>query len=218
MIIKGRKLIVVMMWGLFLTNLACQPDEDRFRPSSKDVSIISTAGETTVDDEKIERLRRIVPGKPKIVADPSIPKTMWEAAETRQPEALNLLIDSLAFNFDPDNTNEKNEQAEMIPAIAVIKDYFGESASTALYQRGITTEKEWLTERIALAIRVILPNSTTDELARRAAHDLTRPRARKFSELLLNPNLKVRLARRQDEFEEIDRKIEAKRKQSNRSN
>jgi hypothetical protein len=163
-------------------------------------------------EEKIERLRRLVPSKPTVIADAEVVRVMIEAGETKRPEVLNLLIDSLAFNYDPENRNEYDDQASMIPAIAIIKQNFGDRSTETLFGVGISTDKDWLSERIALTIRINLPSEATEALAKRASSQSQDDRSKYFSLALSKRDLKVKLASRRDGLDEIDESLKTKQK------
>lgn len=149
----------------------------------------------TKEDEKIERLRQIVPARPTIVGFDQV-AVMREAAETKRNDALRLLVRCLAYNFDPGNSNERRSQSEMIPAIGMIERNFKQKSGNILYEVATSEAREWLADRIALAAREILDDSTRDDLAGRFLADRSNPRVNYFSETLSRPNLTVKLAER----------------------
>jgi hypothetical protein len=160
------------------------------------------------ENQKLKRLVAIVPEKPTVISSLDEVKIMREAAETRRVEALPLLVKCLAFNYDPDNSNEIRTKEEMIPAIGIIKEYFGESAGETLYKEAIATNHEWLVERISLAARTILSEETREQLNLRFLNDAANPKVRNFAASLANENLQIQFARRSnDASEKIDEKI-----------
>lgn len=151
-------------------------------------------------DEKIQRLREIVPQQPTLANRKSI-DIMREAAQTRRPEAAVLLTKCLAFNFDPFNQNELRSQEMMLPAIQLLKEFFGEVVAPALYQEAIASDKKWYQDRIALAARAILSAKTIGEMNTKFSLDRTsNPNARNFAAALANPKLEIKFARPDDKF------------------
>lgn len=205
--------VTAMLMSIAIMNLACLENDGHLASSAGDDSTMNTPVDSKLAEERINRLRAIVPQKPTVIGNLAVVKTMREATETKRAEALNLLIDCLAFNYDPDNSNESRDQSEMIPAIGAINDYFGESASESLYKRGMSTEKDWLADRIALTVRTNLLEPTREEFARRYLADLTNHRAVYFSTVLARNTLQVKLARRQEGFDEIEKIIEKNQNQ-----
>lgn len=152
------------------------------------------------DEQRIQRLRGIVPQAP-TVADRKSVDIMREAAQTKRSEAALLLTKCLAFNFDPLNQNELRSQEMMLPAIQLLKDYFGESVAPLLYQEAIASDKKWYQDRIALAARAILSAKTIGEMnARFSLNKTSNPNARDFAAALANPKLEIKFARPDDKF------------------
>lgn len=211
---KIQATVSIILLSFIFTNLACLENHNTMTSSKGENFVLSStpAGSSTAD-EKIDRLRSILPLKPTVVGDVDVLRIMREAGETKLPVALNLLIDSLAFNYDPDNRNENDKQSEMIPAIAMIKEYFGERALEVLYKRGVSTEKDWLADRVALTIRTNFPSTLLDDFASRSEPDPNNARSRYFLVALTKSKLQVILASRQDSSDEIDKIIEKKQKE-----
>lgn len=102
----------------------------------------------------VEQLSKAVVDKPTI-AGTEILQVMRKAADTRRVDALILLIKGLAYHHDPINTNEVLSPEEMISSIQIINNTYGIQSLPYLYTEGINTNKQWMRERCALAIRSI---------------------------------------------------------------
>lgn len=148
---------------------------------------------------RIERLRQIVPDKPIVLSDANkekeVNKILREAAETKSPLALPLLIRCLGYNHDPDGYKLLAGQANFILSIPTLRVYYGESAGEALFREGIATDKEWLPERIALAVKTNLSAETQTRLKEQFKDDLSATLGGVvFLQTLENEHLLVKLA------------------------
>jgi len=165
--------------------------------------------------EEIERLKEIVPQKPTVVDDVSKIKIMRKAAETKREEALNLLIKCLAFNYDPDSSNEKLSQVELIPAIGIIEEFYGEKAGENLYKEAVSTKDKWLIDRIALAVRVILSDAKREQLNERFLVGTINSDLEYFATVLTKDDLRINFARpNEDLYKELEEKLNQIRKRN----
>lgn len=176
---------------------------------SQEMQVNAQQKNSSIDaQDKLRKLAAIIPQKPTIIDNAEVVRIMRQAAETRQDEALSLLIKSLAFNYDPDASNERKTIEELIPAIGIIREYFGEKSGEALYQEAVSSNEKWLRDRIALVVRVILSEEKREYLNARffdASSNLT---ANDFARSLVDKNLQIQLARREDNvIRGIDDKI-----------
>jgi hypothetical protein len=146
-------------------------------------------------NQRIDNLRRILPNKPTLLSDAERMIIMDKAGETRSAEALHLLIKCLAYNHHPGNSNSSLiEQSSSIPAIGIIKQYYGEFAGVSLYEAMLNTEDERLRERIVLTIRTILTAETIARLNSNFRDKIrTTYQGVSFSQMLENSNFKVKL-------------------------
>lgn len=88
---------------------------------------------------------------------------MHAAAQSRRPEVALLLVRCLSFNLDPDATDESLGLAQVIPAIGLLKEFFGEASAAPLYGEGAADQK-WYRDRIALAALTVLSPETIEEM------------------------------------------------------
>lgn len=162
------------------------------------------------DEMLITQLSAKVPAEPTF-ADRETIDLMREVAKTRREDAARLLVKCLAFNLDPLNVDEERSDATSIPAIQFLQEYFGQSASKALYEEGVATDKVWLQNRIALAMRTILPPDSVRKVKERVAADIAlRPNAWGLGNALSNEQPDVQLnAPRKKRDKEIDRAIKS---------
>jgi hypothetical protein len=189
---------------LVLTNLnpACFENEAQSvsSPTNDVVKAKPTELPITGKMEKIEKLKAMVIEKPTLVSSLEQIKTMREAAETKQDEALHLLVKCLAYNHDPDSRNEILSQTELIPAISIIKEFYGEKAGESLYKEALSTDKKWLIDRISLAVKAILSDEKTKALNAQFKVDSSNPAGNYFAEVLAKDKLEITFARRDDEI------------------
>lgn len=104
--------------------------------------------------ETLAKLESLLPDRPAIATREAV-ELMTAAAQTGRLDAARLLIRGLAFNHDPDSSNETRSLPEMIPAVVLLERHYGEDVVPLLVFAGATTEQAWLRPRIALAIREI---------------------------------------------------------------
>jgi hypothetical protein len=197
--------IVYFISVLVLTNLnsACvENGSQTISPSTVTEKERSTPIETPVTNktDKIEKLKAMVTEKPTLISSLEQIKTMREAAETKQDEALHLLVKCLAYNHDPDSRNEILSQTELIPAISIIKEFYGEKAGESLYKEALSTDKKWLIDRISLAVKAILSDEKTKALNAQFKVDSSNPAGNYFAEVLAKDKLEITFARRDDEI------------------
>lgn len=166
-------------------------------------------------DVKIQQLKAVIPDAPAVADRPTL-LLMSEVAGTKRPEAAALLVKALAFNLDPDSSDERLSLPDMIPAINLLKHSFGESSATTLYEEAIGSERKWYRDRIALAVRSILAPKTIKEMNARFGVDTSNePRVRDFKASLAAKDLHVRLARRgEDSLRRVGEAIERIRRQN----
>ena len=143
---------------------------------------------------------------------------MQQVAKIKRPDAAKLLIKCLAYNYNPGNQDEDRSDDMMIPAIKLLGDYFGELAVPLLYDEGLSTNKSWFRDRIALAVRIILPKSKVEKLQEQALSDVAiRPNAFEFHKSLSAERLDLQLnAPRDKRVAETERIIEETQKRNER--
>lgn len=145
-------------------------------------------------DVAVRRLGEIVPDHPTIVNRKAM-TAMQDAAATKRLDAALLLIKALAFNYDPDNINETKSDSEMIPAIPIMKQWFGSQIGELLYAEGISARQKWYRNRIALAIRTILPKAQIEEINRKySSQSAQTDEARQFFSALNSAHLELEFA------------------------
>lgn len=166
-------------------------------------------------DVKIQQLKAVIPGAPAVADRPTL-LLMSEVAVAKRPEAAAVLVKALAFNLDPDSSDELRSLPDMIPAISLLKHSFGESVAPTLYEEAIGSERKWYRDRIALAVRSILAPKTIKEMNARFGVDTSNePRVRDFKASLAAKDLRVRLARRgEDSSRRVGEAIERIRRQN----
>lgn len=176
-----------------------------------------SAKQKSKEDLLLRQLSVKVPDVPTFV-DRETVDLMREVAETKRPEAAKLLIKCLAYNYDPFNQDEDRSDDMMIPAIQLLKYFFGESAIPLLYEEALSTDKVWFRDRIALAVSTILPESGVKELKERALSDAgVQPHAFEFYESLSAEHLDLQFnAPRDRRMAEIERNIEEMQKRNER--
>lgn len=167
------------------------------------------------DDLRIQQLSAKIPGEPTFV-DRETLDLMREVAQTRSADAATVLVKCLAFNFNPVNQDEDKSVEMMIPAIQLLRDFFGESASTYLYKEGVVTDKKWFRERIVLAIRSILPEQAVQHLKDKTMSEAgLYPNAVMLYQSLTTENLDLQLNAPTDKrLAEVDKSIEAIQKKN----
>jgi hypothetical protein len=156
--------------------------------------------------EKKEKLKATVPEKPTVVSSLEQIKTMREAAETKQDDVLHLLVKCLAYNLDPDNRNETLSTTELIPAISIIKEFYGEKAGEPLYKEALSTDKKWLIDRISLAVKAILSDEKTKALNAQFKVDSSSSAGNYFAEVLAKDKLEITFARQVKNFRKYKRR------------
>lgn len=119
----------------------------------------------------VKNLEKIIPKVP-VLADDYALEQMRKAAETKRLDAALLLVKALAFNLDPAGAKEGADVAQLIPAIQVLKDHFGEEVAPLLYAQALASEQKWFRDRIALAVRRILSRGTQQEMETVFSRDL----------------------------------------------
>ncbi len=161
------------------------------------------------------RLAAILPGRPNVITAEAL-RLMKAVASARQPEGALLLIKSLVFNEDPNTSNEQRTQEMLLPAIALLDEYYGESAAELLYQEGIGAEQDWYRNRIALAVRAILsPESRASYDARFELATSADDGASAFVEALASTDLDLHLAiPGADLINKLDEKVKQLREQN----
>lgn len=80
---------------------------------------------------------------------------MYALAMTKDPQAIPVLSRALAFNLNPLVSREWLAIEDRIPAMGLLKKYFGEVALPQLYEDAIKAEQDWYRTRIAYTIRLI---------------------------------------------------------------
>lgn len=112
------------------------------------------AKEANFDDLR-RALEEAVPNEPAIPTrrDKTL---MYALAMTKDPQAVPVLIRALAFNLNPLAPWREWLGIEAgIPAMGLLKKFFGEVALLRLYEEGIKAEQDWYRTRIAYTIRLI---------------------------------------------------------------
>jgi hypothetical protein len=99
------------------------------------------------------------------LATSEVIELMEQAAETRRVDAAYLLIRGLAFNLNPDSSNESLGLADMIPAVRLLKDKYGVNILPILFAEAITAKEPWLRKRIAFTIREVAGRARVLELS-----------------------------------------------------
>lgn len=118
------------------------------------------AKDNSIENSKIRTLKKLLSGKgDQNIAE--IVKIMEDAASTKRFDAAILLIDGLKYNYSPLASNEARKQEDLVPAIGILKRYYGSEVCPLLLFRGVTSTNHVLIERCALALRTIL---TTKEV------------------------------------------------------
>jgi len=101
-------------------------------------------------------LAQKIPSKPKVLSADDL-SLMKKVAASKSLEAALVLIRCLAFQLDPDVSNGENLTGpSLLPAIGLLQLSFGKSVGPLLFVEGISTDKEWMRERCALAVRSIV--------------------------------------------------------------
>lgn len=172
-----------------------------------------TNQQSSAEDSLLKKLSAKVPDIPTFV-DAKTLELMQQVAKIKSSDAAKLLIKCLAFNYNPGNQDEDRSEDMMIPAIKLLKDYFGKSAAPLLYEEGLSTTKGWFRDRAALAVRTILPESDVENLKKQALSDVaTRPDAFEFYKSLSSEHLDLQLNAPHDRRSaEIERNIEVKKR------
>jgi hypothetical protein len=150
-----------------------------------------------------------------IVDEPSLPSdeilaAMARAAASKRLDAAIVLIRCLVYNLDPGASDDKMSEADMIPAIGMLKKHFGSQVLPLISFEGITSTHDWMRERCALAIRSIGSKDEVAKLSRVFSFD-TSPDAnvQKFASLVKAQTFKVQMFDpRLKELERLDRALE----------
>jgi hypothetical protein len=133
-----------------------------------------------------------------------IQQILQEAAETKSAEALPLLIKCLGYNHDPDSYKLIAGQANFVTVISYMRRPYGDSAGDALFTEALATDKEWLRERIALAVKTNLSSAAIMRLKRKFHLQLNNSQnGIVFMQALENEYLLVKLACHSMTLEEI---------------
>lgn len=135
---------------------------------------------------------------------------MESAAATRRFDAANLIIDALRYNYDPLASNESRSQEDLIPAIGILKRYYGEAVCPLLMFKAVTTEDEYLRERCALAVKVIASSTSIKRYRKAFSLDCTEDLGgRHLRELLDREPLKVHIeSPMQNTIERLDKAVD----------
>lgn len=165
----------------------------------------------SISTSSLDRLRKIIPITPQNPS-PSTVQLIEAIGATKRLDACELLIKSLAFNFDPAQSNELLTQEDAIPAIGVLKRHYGVQVLPLLFVEGIATDQQWMRERCALAVRAIA--SAQQVATVRTSFSLASTQnkdAKSFDTLLTAPDLKVELySQTEAETSAIGKAIESK--------
>lgn len=132
-------------------------------------------------------------------ADRETVALMHAAAQSRRPEVALILVRCLSFNLSPDAADESLSLAEKIPAIGLLKEFFGEASAAPLYEEGGATEQKWYRDRIALAARTVLSPEKVEEMNGRVLAAASSPRAHEFVATVASGRFDIKLAGRDDE-------------------
>jgi hypothetical protein len=132
-------------------------------------------------------------------ADRETVEVMHAAAQTRRPEVARLLVRCLAFNLSPDAVDESLSLAERIPAVGLLREFYGEAAAAPLYEEGSAADRKWYRDRIALAARTILSPEKIEEMNGRTLASASSPHAQEFTAAVASGNFDVKLAGRDDD-------------------
>lgn len=138
--------------------------------------------------QSLDRKVRDSPSNP----SPDTVRLMDRVGATKRLDAALVLVKALAFNHDPDNTDEVLSQSELIPSIGILKRYYGKQVLPLLYTAGIRTDKVWLQERCALACQHIASPTELNTLSEAFSLNTTQnQKAKSFGNLLKEKNLQV---------------------------
>lgn len=144
-------------------------------------------------DQLLARLEAVTPDEPAEVT-PEITGMIWRAGETKRLDAAVLLIRALAFNHSTSGSNELRSLVGMLPAAESLTYHYKDSVLPLLMYAGITTQEEWLRQRIALVLRECYkPRQVTEMRAVFSLETSTSPSARRLKEYLDAPALDLEL-------------------------
>jgi hypothetical protein len=195
------------LWICVLTFCASCVDSES---STKFNLPISPTPEAISNDKELERLKLMIPSKPVVVSDKSIVVLMQKVSDGGRPEVLDTLISCLAFNFDPLNRNEVQSQSDLVPAIGIIKNSFGSNAIEKLYSRALSTNEDWLVERLALAVRTIASEREMEVHKSTQLLEVSNVKVRTFLKLLEEKNLTIKLASSKQDAVDVADKLKGK--------
>jgi hypothetical protein len=143
-------------------------------------------------NDAVEELRAILNSKTDVSIN-KIVNAMESAASTRRLDAAYLVIDGLKYNHNPLSFNEIRSQDQMIPAIGILKRYYGEAACPLIMFKAVNTEDEIFREHCILAIKTIAPADGVAGYQKAFSLDSSGASgSQRVRNLLEAPNLKVR--------------------------
>lgn len=167
----------------------------------------------TATSEQIESLRLLMPTAPAVVT-PEVVEVMRRAAQTQRLDAAWLVIRCLEYNLDPGQSNERRDLESMLPALGLLKEYYGDGVLPLLYYEALSSNRRTFRERAAAAVRAIASPTQLEQLARVfGLPQSSDAAAAEFLAALVDPRLQVKFANpRAEDLERLDRAIEAIRK------
>lgn len=144
-------------------------------------------------DLVVKNLRQFAIDTPSIVK-PGLLLAMESAGKTKRIDALELLINDLAYNYSPYKSLETLSINAMIPSIPIMKNYYKEQALPSLYVKGISTNKAWMRERCALAIRYIATPEEIESLNKVfSLNETSNPSGKLLYEMISREKLEIKL-------------------------
>lgn len=146
------------------------------------------------DEVEAAALTKSIPATPRVL-DEEVMARVEMLAKSQDERAIKVLIKALVYNR-PLAQNESRPLEEMIPAVKLLKKYFGEKSLPSLYEEGIRSSDAWARQRLALAVRSCTTPERRAELQTAYAGRVEKPHARDaefFFNLIQDEHLRVDL-------------------------
>ena len=155
---------------------------------------ISSEGEPK-ESKAVEDLRSALPIGSKICEGKEI-GLIVAAAKTRRWDALQVIIKALAYRRSGVSNGEPIHGPLYFPSILVLKEYFDANVCCIIFAEALGTDKKWMCERCALAIRFLATKEQIMQLQKlfsvNSAIGAAEENAKRLKELLDAEELEVK--------------------------